>query len=118
MIINCGIQSISHRQPGLVKRTYNQLEPRDLGAIYFGIVFNECHYCRKNIVFAKVTEHILTAIMATNKNASATTKSDTELDSLYKNYDILVNAKEKIAEVMGCYSQYFIRSVLQKTRAK
>lgn len=28
------------------------------------------------------------------------TKADTELDKLYKNYDILVNAKDKIAEVL------------------
>lgn len=38
--------------------------------------------------------------MATEKNGSATAKADTELDKLYKNYDILVNAKDKIAEVM------------------
>lgn len=37
--------------------------------------------------------------MATNKNGAAVTKADTELDKLYKNYDILVNAKDKIAEV-------------------
>ena len=37
--------------------------------------------------------------MATNKNGAAVTKPDTELDKLYKNYDILVNAKDKIAEV-------------------
>lgn len=37
--------------------------------------------------------------MATNKSEAASTKADTELDTLYKNYDVLVNAKEKIAEV-------------------
>ena len=39
--------------------------------------------------------------MATNKNGAALTKADSELDKLYKNYDILVNAKDKIAEVTG-----------------
>lgn len=38
--------------------------------------------------------------MAANKNGAALTKADTELDNLYKNYDILVNAKDKIAEVL------------------
>ena len=38
--------------------------------------------------------------MATNKNGAAVAKADTELDKLYKNYDILVNAKDKIAEVI------------------
>ena len=40
--------------------------------------------------------------MTTNKNEAAVTKPDTELDKLYKNYDILVNAKDKIAEVLLC----------------
>jgi len=38
--------------------------------------------------------------MAANKNGATTTKADTELDQLYKNYDILVNAKDTIAEVL------------------
>lgn len=42
----------------------------------------------------------ITRSMATNKNGAPVTKTDTELDKLYKNYDILVNAKDKIAEVL------------------
>jgi len=38
--------------------------------------------------------------MATTKNGTAAAKGDSELDKLYKNYDILVNAKDKIAEVL------------------